>query len=142
MFLIEEKKMLKANEYPAYAVFAAALILTYSPSAKAFDNGFGQTNLPVQSPVKMTQLESESGGVFFGGGESESGGVYGGEQETESGGPTDQGNETETGGARNAGSSSESGGPGNSGAESETGGANNAGNESESGGPGVEIRNY
>ncbi|HIA54517.1 MAG TPA: hypothetical protein EYN91_20930 [Candidatus Melainabacteria bacterium] len=135
--------MLKANEYPAYAFSAAAaLILTYSPSAKAFDNSFGQTTLPVHSPVKMTQLESESGGVFFGGGESESGGVYGGEQETESGGPTDQGNETETGGARNAGSSSEAGGPGNSAAESESGGASNAGNESESGGPGVEIRNY
>ncbi len=134
--------MLKVNAYPLTMVAASALILSYGPSAIAFDNSFSQTTLPVHSSQKMTQLESESGGVFFGGGESESGGIYGGEQETESGGPLDQGNSTETGGANNAGSSSETGGPGNSGAETETGGATNPGSSSETGGPSVEIRNY
>jgi len=134
--------MLKVNAYPAAMIAASAVILSYSPSALAVDNTRGQTTLPVHSPVKMTQLESESGGVFFGGGESESGGIYGGEAATESGGPYDSGSSSETGGPGNTGASSETGGPGNSGAESDSGGPTNAGSSSESGGPHVEIRNY
>lgn len=138
--------MLKVNAYKTQlrpTLFAAvALILSCNSSAIASDNSFGATNLPIHSSQKMTQLESESGGVFFGGGESESGGVYGGENATESGGPTDQGNSSETGGPMNSGASSETGGPGNTGAESDSGGASNAGSSTESGGPGVEIRNY
>ncbi len=134
--------MLKVNAYPATIIAAAVLILSYNPKAMAFDNNFNLNTLPVHSSQKMTQLESESGGVFFGGGESESGGIYGGEQETETGGPTDQGNSSETGGALNSGASSETGGPNNSGAESDSGGANNSGGSTESGGPGVEIKNY
>ncbi len=94
--------MLKLNAYVS-VMGAAALILSVNPKAIAFDNSFGQTTLPAHSSQKITQLESESGGVFFGGGESESGGVYGGENATESGGPTDTGASTETGGANNSG---------------------------------------
>jgi len=138
--------MLKLNAYQSRLsltmVGAAALILSLNPQAIAFDNSFGQTTLPAHSAQKITQLESESGGVFFGGGESESGGVYGGENSTESGGPTDTGSSTETGGAFNSGASSETGGPGATGAESDSGGPGNSGSSTESGGPGVEIRNY
>lgn len=138
--------MLKSNSYKASAHTASVVTLasfifsvSHSPAATAFDGAFA---LPAHSNHKMIQLESESGGVFFGGGESESGGVYGSGGESESGGVWDQGNSTESGGAGNSGSSSESGGPTNNGAETESGGASNNGAETESGGPGVEIRNY
>ncbi|MBA3857314.1 MAG: hypothetical protein C0507_10445 [Cyanobacteria bacterium PR.3.49] len=134
--------MLKVNAYPAAMAAAATLVLSCSPSAVAVDNACGQNTLPVHSPIKMTQLESESGGVFFGGGESESGGVYGGEASTETGGPANSGASSETGGPGNSGASSETGGPGNTGAESDSGGAFNSGASSETGGPHVEIRNY
>lgn len=134
--------MLNVKAFPAGVFAAAILIVSYTPPVFAFDNGVGQFNLPVDSSIKMTQLESESGGVFFGGGESESGGVYESGAETETGGATNSGASTETGGATNSGASSETGGPTNAGAETETGGANNAGSQTESGGPGVEIRNY
>jgi hypothetical protein len=138
--------MLKRNSYKASAHTASVVTLAsfifsicQSPAAVAFDGAFA---LPANSNHKMIQLESESGGVFFGGGESESGGVYGSGGESESGGVWDQGASTETGGPRNSGGESESGGPANNGAESESGGPANNGAETESGGPGVEIRNY
>ncbi len=138
--------MLKSNSYKASAHTASVVTLAsfifsicQSPAALAFDGAFA---LPANSNHKMIQLESESGGVFFGGGESESGGVYGGGGETESGGATNSGSGTESGGPQNSGGETESGGPTNNGAETESGGASNNGAETESGGPGVEIRNY
>ncbi len=134
--------MLKLHAFSATTIAAAAIILSHNPQAIAFDNSFGQNTLPVNSPIKMNQLESESGGVFFGGGESESGGVYGGEASTETGGPRGGEASSETGGPAGGEASSETGGPGATGAESDSGGASNAGSSTESGGPGVEIRNY
>lgn len=86
--------------------------------------------------------ESESGGVFFGGGESESGGVYGGDSSSESGGLAETGAESESGGLSETGAETESGGLAETGAETESGGLQETGAESESGGPELEIRNY
>jgi hypothetical protein len=79
--------------------------------------------------------DSESGGVFYGGGDSEANPVLWGNNSESGGAAQEWGLTSESGGSRQEWNlRSQSGGPYDSGTESESGGVRRTGAESESGG--------